>query len=189
MQTQQNYDSALLGPLAHLVGSWEGDKGHDITNSHSSSKKKDYHESITFEPVGPISNGKHDLYGLRYTTCAWPDGEEKPLHQELGYWFWSPEDHQVVRCFTNQNGVSITAGGECNSNAGHFEMAAYSDSDEYGISSCPTLNGGCKTLTYKLKVDVLNDKEFKYVEEMHLKNPVDEDIVVHTDENAMVKLF
>jgi len=189
MQTQQRYDSAQLGPLSHLVGSWEGYKGHDITNSHTSSQKRNYHESITFEPVGPISSGNRDLYGLRYTTSAWPDGDEKPIHQELGYWLWSPEDHQIVRCFTNQNGVSITAGGECGSDAQYFEMTAYSDSDEYGIASCPTLNGGCKTLSYKLIVDVLNDKEFKYVEEMHLKNPVDEDIVIHTDENDMVKLF
>jgi len=189
MQTQSNYDPVKLGPLSHLVGSWEGERGHDITNSHSTSSVKNYHESITFEPVGPISNGARDLYGLRYTARAWPDDSGKPLHQELGYWFWSPDDHQIVRCFTNQNGVSITAGGECGDEASCFEMSAYSDSDEYGIASCPTLNGGSKMLSYKLKVDLVNDKEFKYVEEMHLRNPMDDDVVIHTDENSMVKLF
>jgi len=189
MQTQQNYDTEHLGPLSQLVGSWEGDKGYDVMNTHSVPTEKAYHESITFEPVGPIKNGSHELFGLRYTTLSWPNGTEEPFHQELGYWLWSPEDHQVVRCFTNQNGVTVHAGGQCDTDSQHFEMSASADSDEYGISSCPTLNDGCKTLSYNLKMDMLNDKQFSYSEEYHLKNSLEEDVIIHTDKNAMTKLY
>ncbi len=189
MQSQNTFDPACLGPLSQLIGSWEGEKGQDITQTNANPVEKHYRESITFEPVGPIKNGKRDLYGLRYTTQAWPDGDKQPFHTELGYWLWSPEDHQVVRCFTNQNGVTIHAGGSCDDKAQHLEMIASAESDEYGISSCPTLNNGCKTLSYKFELDMLNENQFSYLEETHLKSAAHEDVVIHTDKNAMTRLF
>ncbi len=189
MQLQATFDPACLGPLSQLIGSWEGEKGQDISETNAVPVEKHYRESITFEPVGPIRNGKHELYGLRYTTQAWPDGEKTPFHTELGYWLWSPEDHQIVRCFTNQNGVTIHAGGSCDSDAHHLEMIASCESDEFGISSSPIMNNGCKTLSYKFKLDMLDDNQFSYVEETHLRSPAHEDVVIHTDKNALTRLF
>ena len=191
---QQDIPLEYLGPLSQLIGSWEGDKGHDITQANKQSNvelsiDKPYREEITFEPFGPVQNGDKSLYGLRYTTCAWPNGEKNVFHQELGYWLWSPEDNQIVRCFTNQNGVTIHAGGECNSQSQHIEMIASADSDEYGISSCPNFNDGCKTLSYKLEMDMLNESQFTYTEEIHLKSTGNDDVMVHTDTNALTRLY
>ncbi len=189
MQTLQDFDAIRLGPLAQLVGSWEGEKGHDITSSKAEPTETKYREAITFEPVGPIKNGSHQLYGLRYTTRAWPQGDEEPFHQELGYWLWSPEDHQIVRCFTNQNGVTIHAGGYCDTDAHHFEMTADANSDECGISSCPTLNAGRKTISYKMELDVVSTEHFTYREETHLRDSETHGEFIHTDENSMTRLY
>ena len=190
MQHQQAIDPTCLGPLSQLVGSWEGDSGHDDYSSTTTTPVETrYRESTTFEPVGPIRNGSRELYGLRYTTNAWPAGEEYPFHQELGYWLWSPKDQQIVRCFTNEHGVTIHAGGHCEDDSHHIEMMANAESDEYGISSSPALNQGHKTLSYKFELDILNDKQFSYTEETHLKNGANEDVLVHIDRNAMTKLY
>jgi hypothetical protein len=54
-----------LGPLASLVGTWEGDQGIDFSRIHSEEKETKFREKIVFEPLGPVTNGPQELYGLR----------------------------------------------------------------------------------------------------------------------------
>ena len=79
---------AHLGPLAALVGKWEGTEGVDISPSKDGSKETHFRERMTFEPIGPVVNGAQTLYGLRYSTVAWPLIQEQPFHEEVGYWLW-----------------------------------------------------------------------------------------------------
>ena len=65
---------AHLGPLAALAGTWEGQEGIDIAPAKDGSKETPFRERITFEPMGPVVNGPQTLYGLRYSTVAWPLG-------------------------------------------------------------------------------------------------------------------
>jgi hypothetical protein len=178
-----------LGPLARLVGAWEGEKGHDITSAQDATTTKLYRETMSFEPVGPI--GPQELYGLRYSTFSWAYGEpeEKPIHQELGFWFWSAADKQVIRCFTNQNGVAINAGGQCESEENSFEMSAEVGSDVYGIASSPFMNNACKTVAYKLKVDIEDDNNFRYSEETCLRAEGQQESIIHKDENSLTKVY
>jgi hypothetical protein len=178
-----------LGPLAQLVGAWEGEKGHDITADPGNTTEKLYRETMSFEPVGPI--GPQELYGLRYSTFAWAYGEpeEKPIHQELGFWFWSEKDQQLTRCFTNQDGVAINAGGPCASTANSFELAAEVGADVYGIASSPFLNNGCKTIAYKLKVDYEDENSFSYSEEIHLQADGEAAAIIHKDDNTLTKVY
>jgi len=45
-----------LGPLAALAGTWEGDKGIDVSRIHSKETETKYREKIIFEPLGPVTN-------------------------------------------------------------------------------------------------------------------------------------
>ncbi len=80
-----------LGPLAPLAGVWEGDAGVDVAPGPSGPVETRYHEHLTFEPCGPVVNGPQVLYGLRYSTTAWPLGEASPFHEETGYWLWDAQ--------------------------------------------------------------------------------------------------
>lgn len=191
MQTQQlSTESERLGPLAHLVGAWEGEKGHDFSPSDRESVETRYRETISFEPVGPITNGTRALYGLRYSTYAWPyDGDEQPFHEELGYWLWSPEDRQVIRCLSKRNGIVINAGGQCDPGAQHLEMSAQANADVFGIASTPALNHGFKTVSYRFTLDMQDENHISYVEEMGLKNGSGDGEYIHKDENALTRVF
>ncbi len=70
-----------LGPLAGLQGTWEGDQGLDVAYSNEKGEIGDtpYREKTTFNPFGPVENGRQVLYGLDYRTAAWRDEEEQPV--------------------------------------------------------------------------------------------------------------
>jgi hypothetical protein len=95
-----------LGPLTPLAGVWEGDEGIDVSPSRNGPVESLFRERIIFEPMGPVVNGPQVLYGLRYSTTAWPLGDEKPFHEELGYWMWDKKAHEVIRCFMVPQPVS-----------------------------------------------------------------------------------
>ena len=74
-----------LGPLAALVGAWEGDQGLDVAFQHSKGEigETPYRERMMFSPFGPVDNGTQALFGLDYRTAAWRVGEDEPFHTEV----------------------------------------------------------------------------------------------------------
>jgi len=77
----------LWGPLAGLIGEWEGDAGIDVSfhNAKSAVGETKYRERVTMAPFGPVENGKQCLYGLDYRMSAWRLGEDSAFHTEIGY--------------------------------------------------------------------------------------------------------
>lgn len=176
---------AHLGPLAALVGRWEGNEGVDIAPAHDGSKETHYQERISFEPIGPVNNGPQILYGLRYSTVAWPLIQEKPFHEEVGYWLWHAERKQVMRCFIVPRGVVVNAGGTSEPDAKEFRMAADAGAAVYGILSNPYLDQNAKTVRYELTVTIHEPWKFSYKEDTQLQISGRPDVFHHTDHNTL----
>lgn len=174
-----------LGPLAALAGIWEGDQGVDVAPSREGPKETRFRERITFEPLGPVVNGPQVLYGLRYATVAWPLGEEKPFHEEVGYWLWDGNARQVMRFFIVPRGVTVIAGGMADPQAKTFEMKAEVGSETFGVMSNPFLDKAFKTVRYNLTVIVHPEGWFSYEEDTHLKIQGAKEIFHHTDKNRL----
>ena len=179
---------AHLGPLADLVGIWEGKEGIDIAPSHDGSKETHFRERITFDPIGPVNNGRQTLYGLRYSTVAWPLIQEKPFHEEVGYWLWDGDRKQVMRCFIVPRGVVVNAGGSSEPEAKDFCMTAEAGSGVYGILSNPFLEEKMKTIRYELTVTIQEPWKFSYKEDTLLQIAGRSDIFHHTDQNTLTRL-
>jgi len=178
---------ANLGPLAGLAGSWQGDKGIDTSPGRDGAVETKFREQMSFEPVGPVVNGPQILYGLRYSTTAWPIGEDDAFHEELGYWLWDPKDKQVMRCFMVPRGVTMIAGGHAEPQARSFAMTASVGSETYGILSNPFLDKGFKTVAYQLNVYLNDDGSLVYDEDTQLQIHGQADIFHHTDSNTLVR--
>lgn len=178
-----------LGPLAHLAGIWEGDKGDDTAPSDDrGTETNKFRERITFEPMGPVNNHEQVLYGLRYATTAWRLGEDSPFHEELGYWLWDAKAKQVLRCFMVPRGVTVIAGGTVEPDAKSFELAAEAGSETYGICSNRFLDKEFKTVRYELKVTIHDDQSFSYKEDTQLQIKGQPDLFHHTDQNTLKRL-
>jgi len=177
-----------LGPLAPLVGTWEGDIGIDFSRIHSEEKETKYREKTVFEPLGPVNNGPQSLYGLRYSMTAWRLNEDNPFHEELGYWLWDGDRKQVLRCFIIPRGVLVNAGGDAEAHSKSFHLSAEVGSVTYGILSNKYLDESYKTMKYILDVTIHNDEEFSYKEDTQVWIPINKAIFHHTDQNTLEKV-
>jgi hypothetical protein len=177
-----------LGPLAALAGIWEGDQGLDTAPAKNGQSETKFRERMTFEPLGPMVNGRQVLYGLRYATVAWPLREEHPFHEEVGYWLWDPNEQLVLRCFIVPRGVMVNAGGKADPQGKGFELSAEVGSETFGILSSPFLDQAFKTVRYKLKVMFQGDGQFSYFEDTQLKIYGRDGVFHHTDQNALTRL-
>ncbi|MCP5056355.1 MAG: FABP family protein [bacterium] len=180
-------DLSLLGPLAPLAGTWEGNEGIDLAFSYGEggAKETPFRERMTFEPFGPVVNGSQQLYGLDYRTTAWPIGEEEAFHMEVGYWLWDAAASQVMRCFMVPRGSTILAGGTAAADASVLEMQAEVGSETFGVLSNPHLAKAARCVRYDLKVRIEADDCFSYEEDTVLQlRPVD-GLFHHTDRNRL----
>ena len=175
-----------LGPLAPLVGVWEGDKGHDISPSEDrGTGDNKFRERIVFEEIGDVDNHEQLLYGLRYQTTVWPIGKEDPFHEEVGYWLWDAKEKQAMKCFIVPRGVNVIAGGTVEPDSRSFDLAAEAGSDTYGICSNKFLIKEFKTTKYELNITIHDENSFSYKENTIIKMKGRDELFNHTDENTL----
>ena len=178
-----------LGPLASLLGTWEGDKGHDT--APSADRKSEitlFRERVTFEPTGRVDNHEQTLFGLRYTKRAWRIGEADQFHEEIGYWLWDASAKQVICCFMIPRGVTVVAGGTVEPSARTFELRAEVGSNTYGICSNKFLDEQFKTVAVTLKVTVESPSTFSYEENTELKIKGQAAVFNHRDKNTLRRI-
>lgn len=175
------------GPLAALIGEWEGDEGLDISFNNEQGRivETPYREKMTMKPFGPVENGTQLLYGLDYRTAAWRGDEDNPFHTEVGYWLWDAADGVVMRSFMIPRGSTILAGGNAAPDAREFQMRADCGSEVFGILSNPFLARQARTSDYLVDIAVHDDGSWSYDESTKIEHARSTDVVVHTDRNRM----
>lgn len=181
--------SAKWGPLAGLVGDWEGDQGLDISYHHAEGEPGEtkYRETATFKPFGPVDNGDQHLYGLDYKAAMWREGEDDPFHTELGYWLWDGDLGHVMRAFVIPRGSAILAGGEAAADATTFTMKATAGDVAYGMATNPYLVERASCGRFEVTITV-NGDTFSYSEDTILDMAEVEGDYHHTDANTLRRI-
>ncbi len=105
-------DGINYGPLAALVGTWEGDKGVDRAPEPEGEERNPYYETILFEAAGDVTNAeKQTLSVVRYHQVVSRKSNNEVFHDQIGYWLWDPADNSIVETFTIPRGVAVVATG------------------------------------------------------------------------------
>lgn len=179
-------DPGLLGPLAGLVGSWEGDEGLDVSFHHVEEEtiETPYREKVTFGSFGPVDNGRQSLYGLDYRMAAWRGDETDPFHTEVGYWLWDPDARQVMRCFMVPRGVVVIAGAEVAPDATTFTLRADEGAADYGILQNKYLLEASRTTHYEATITI-GDGTWSYEEDTVLTMNEFDEPYHHTDRDTL----
>jgi hypothetical protein len=145
-----------LGPLAQLIGAWEGVDGHDVAPSASRGIGENrFRERTVFTSAGRVDNHEQILYGVKFATIAYRLGEDNAFHEEFGIWLWDAARSQIMRCFVVPRGISVLAGGTWT--GGEIRVAATLGSPSYGICSNVWLDDHFKTLSYELAMTIDGD--------------------------------
>ncbi len=176
----------LLGPLTTLMGTWEGDKGDDIAPSDDrGTENNKFRERLVLESIGPVQNHEQNLHVLRYSTKAWRIGEENTFHEEVGYWSWEPETRLVMRSFLIPRGISVIAGGFADKDTREFTLKSESGSTIFGICANPFLDREFKTLSYEVKITLIDADTFSYDEVTVLQIAGRKEPFQHRDRNVL----
>ena len=177
------------GPLAGLIGTWEGSQGMDVSfhNDQGKIAETPYRERSTFKPFGPIDNGAQSLYGLDYRTATWREGRDNPLHTEIGYWMWDASHKQVMRCFMVPRVTTLIAGATVEPAATKFKLGAVLGSNSYGILSNKYLDEFARTTRFDVTVTIESDS-FSYDETTVVEHQRTKGIIMHTDRNTLQRL-
>ena len=178
---------ALWGPLAHLIGDWQGSGGLDTAYSHSRHEVlgTPYTEKMTMKPFGPVENGRQSLYGLDYKTAMWRESEENPFHTEVGYWLYDAANHEILRGFVVPRGVTVLAGGAAAPDATSFTMSAKVGDPTYGIAENRYLGANASSTSYEVTVTIGTDGTWSYEETTMLRMSVLPEPLAHTDRNTL----
>lgn len=175
-----------LGPLADLVGVWEGDQGDDIAPSDERGVENNkYRERMTFECISPVQNHEQNLHVLRYSTQVWRLGEQDTFHEELGYWSWESSTQEVMRCFLIPRGIALIAGGKAERDAREFRLQATNGSCTFGVCTNPFLDREFKILSYELIFRMEGPDTISYEQDTVLRIPGQKDPFHHRDRNRL----
>ena len=176
------------GPLAALIGEWEGEGGLDRAFSHSKGKVLDtpYLEKVTMKPFGPVDNGSQSLYGLDYKTAMWRDDEDNPFHTEVGYWLWDAAAGEVLRGFVVPRGITVLAGAVgVAADATSFTLTAKLGDPRYGISENTYLGAKASSVAYTVTITADAEDTWSYAEETTLQMVEFPEPFAHTDSNTL----
>jgi hypothetical protein len=181
-------DTSAWGPLARLIGEWEGDRGIDVSFHNATGRLTEtpFRERVSLAPFGPVANGTQRLYGLDYRMSAWRMNESDPFHTEVGYWLWDADGGHVLRCFMVPRGTTLLAGGTARPDDSGFRLEAHVGSESYGILSNLYLAARARTTKYTCQVDAGTDF-FSYDSTTTYVHHAGGSIA-HTDRNTLRRL-
>ena len=183
------YNESDLGPLQHLVGIWEGNKGDDIAPSDDrGTENNKFRERMVFEIIGPVQNHEQNLHVLRYSTKAWRLGEDDSFHEELGYWSWEPSCQEILRCFLIPRGIALIAGGKAKPSDKEFTLHSKAGSTVFGICTNPFLDKEFKMISFEVTVKIIDEDTISYAEDTVLQLPGKPEPFHHRDSNTLKRV-
>ena len=163
MSDADNHD-VEYGPLAGLIGTWEGDKGMDVSPEPEGDERSAYYETIVFEACGTVDNHEEDqvLAFLRYNQAVYRKTNNKMFHNESGYYTWDVATGVVVQSFVIPRSVGVIAGGtaEFSDDPGRVRItvAASLDDDDYGIIQAPFMRDNASTQSFSHTLELDGDQ-------------------------------
>ena len=175
-----------LGPLAPLIGRWEGDQGGDDSYVYPRGEEHAlFRERATFTPAGPAHNGAQSLCRLDYRLAARRLGAVEPFHVEIGYWYWDAEHELVMRGLLTPRGIAVLAGGTAKPDDTIIRVAAESGSDTFGIVSNPYLLDSARTTRFEVTLDLSEPNRFTYDQKTYMHHAKLGRSYCHQDHNTL----
>lgn len=178
------------GPLTELIGIWKGNKGTDIAPDPDGSENNPYYETITFNPVGDVTNAESQILAvLRYHQVVQRQSNNEVFHDETGYWTWDAREKTIIHSFTIPRGISVLAGGIYNNEKDDqgrtiINVSAAIDDESWQIIQSPFMQKNAKTIKFTHHVAVGNG-ELSYFETTIID--IYGKIFEHTDQNQLIR--
>jgi hypothetical protein len=172
-------DGLDFGPIAGLVGNWQGDKGVDVAPGKATPLVAPYFETINVEVVGDVTNaGAQKFAVLSYHQEVFRKSDGKKFHDQIGYWIYDAKTKEVHHTISIPRAVTVMASGK----AAKDGSITVSTSSEIGQSQFMLDNA--KTTKFEMTLRV-NGDNLSYSMTTHLDIYGKE--FPHTDVNVLTR--
>jgi len=160
------------GPLAALVGTWQGDKGVDVAPEPDGTEENPYFETIVFEAAGDVSNAETQTLAIvSYHQVVSRKSNGEVFHDQVGYWTWDPATRTVAQSVNIPRVVAVLAGGTFDGDTSGpevvLEVKAAKGDPDWGIIESPFMRDNASTLAFEHRLEVRGDT-MKYHESTSL---------------------
>ena len=177
------------GPLAALIGEWEGAEGMDVAPEPDGSEENPYSDHILFEAIGDVTNAETQTLGvLRYHQVVTRKLDGQVFHNETGYYSWDPVSKTVSQSLTIPRALALLAGGSHDgSHEGEvvIEVAAKVGDLDWGIVQSPFMRDNAKTTAFEHRL-VVNGDTLTYEETTTVD--IYGKVFAHTDGNTLKRV-
>lgn len=154
-------DGIDYGPLAGLVGKWEGGNGMDIAPDPDMPKEENpYYETITFEAAGDTTNANQQyLAALYYRQTVRRHTDKKVFHDQCGFWTWDKATGEIIHSLSIPRAMALLAGGKAtvNGSATTLDVQAQLGDVDWGVVQQPFLRDNASTRAFRMTMTVDGD--------------------------------
>jgi hypothetical protein len=151
-------DETNYGPLTHLIGHWEGNKGNDIApEADGGTEVNSYYENIIFKGLGETENAESQVLSVVfYSQEVRRNTNDKMIHHETGYWLWEQGTDTVVHSLTIPRGMCVLASGlfETTNKEVVLNVSAAITEQDWQIIQSPFMIKNAKMKSYVQQVNV-----------------------------------
>ena len=180
-------DTVDYGPLESLIGTWQGDKGMDISPEPEGTEESPYYETITFTPIGEVENAESQVLAiLRYQQIVRRKSNDEVFHDQTGYWTWDAQEGGVIQSVVIPRGVCVLAGGRYSDTGSPVKLvvSAKLGDPDWGIVQSPFMRDKAKTTAFHHELSI-EDGVLSYFETTSLE--IYGRTFEHTDENKLTR--
>ncbi|TNE80494.1 MAG: DUF1794 domain-containing protein [Gammaproteobacteria bacterium] len=155
------------GPLASIIGTWQGDSGMDIAPESDGVEENPYYETLVCEAAGDLTNAEtQQLWVVRYRQEVRRKSNDEVFHDQVGYWMWDEAQQLVIQSLSIPRAVCVLAGGKASTTAEgatQIVVSASLDDPHWNILQSPFMAKNAKTTSYHHSITVKGDS-MKYTE-------------------------
>lgn len=178
-------DDKTYGPLAGLIGTWEGERGVDLAPASEGNVETPYFETLTFEAIGgPTNAGEQDLAVLRYHQVVSRKADSEVFHDEIGYWIWDKGAGVIMHSLAIPRGVTLVATGVWKPGDGDVVLSVDTEGDAGEIAQSSFMKEKAQTTRFHHKI-VLSGDTLSYEETTVLD--IYGRTMDHTDANVLTR--
>ena len=152
-------DPIDYGPLESLIGTWEGDKGMDISPEPEGIEESPHYETISFTPINDVENAESQVLAiLRYQQIVRRNSNDEVFHDQTGYWTWGAREGLLMQSIVIPRAVCVLAGGHYNEAGSPVKLvvSAKLDDPDWGIIQSPFMRDHAKTVAFHHELSVEN---------------------------------
>jgi len=155
---------AELGPLRALAGTWQGERGRDISPKAQGPETTIYREEWTFDPIDRQVNGPQLLYGLRYHQHVNKFDEALTFHDQVGYLLWEPAARTIYMTLAIPRAQVAMAMGTAESGDSTFTLRADVGNPAAGILTNPWMDSHFHTTSWEIAFTVHGTDSISYAQ-------------------------